>query len=144
VDISVLVCAVEDKVMRDNSHRVERHTDVLFIASAEVDLDKILGKLCIGLCIVKRMRTKLKIKRDNKLFKNLANLKYLSTTLINQTCMHEEIRAEKSTECWSSFGTEYFVFYSGIQKYKDRTASLPVVLYGCKIWSPTLNVNGRT
>jgi len=94
VDISVLVSANEDKVMRDNLHRVKRHTEVLFIASAEVDLDKKkVGKLCIGLCLVKRMRTKLKIKRD-KLFKNLANLKYLATTLINQSCMHEEIRVE--------------------------------------------------
>jgi hypothetical protein len=41
-----------------------------------------------------RMRTKLKIKRDDKLFKNLANLKYLTNALINQTCMHEEISAE--------------------------------------------------
>ena len=94
MDISVLFCADEDKVMRDNLHRVKRHKKVLFIASAEVDLDKIMGKLCIGLCPVKRMRTKLKIKRDDKLFKNLANLKYLTNALINQTCMYEEISPE--------------------------------------------------
>lgn len=31
--------------MRDNLHTVKRHTEVLFIARAEADLDKILGKL---------------------------------------------------------------------------------------------------
>jgi hypothetical protein len=42
------------------------------------------------------MQAKLKIKRDrsNKSFKNLANLEYLETTLINQNSMQEEIGAE--------------------------------------------------
>ena len=82
--------------MRENLHTVKRHTEVLFIASAEVDLDKILGRVCISLWIVKRMQAKLKIKRgtSNKLFKNLANLEYLGTTLINQNSMQEEIGAE--------------------------------------------------
>jgi len=42
------------------------------------------------------MQAKLKIKRgtSNKLFKNLANLEYLGTTLINQNSMQEEIGAE--------------------------------------------------
>lgn len=83
MDISVLVCADEDEVIGENLHRVKRHTEVLFIAIAEVVLDKILGKLSICLCFVKRMQAKLQIKATNKLFKNLANLKYLGTTLIN-------------------------------------------------------------
>ena len=73
MDISVLAYADENKVMRDNLHRVKRHTEVLFIASAEDDLDKILRILGVHLCLVKRMQVKLKIKRDNKLFKILAN-----------------------------------------------------------------------
>jgi len=47
LDISVLVYADEDKVMRHNLHTAKRHTKVLFIASSEGDLDKIMGKLCI-------------------------------------------------------------------------------------------------
>jgi hypothetical protein len=45
LDISVLVYADENKLMRDNLHTVKRPTEVLFFARAEVDLDKILGKL---------------------------------------------------------------------------------------------------
>jgi hypothetical protein len=94
LDISVLVYDDEDKIMGDNLHTVKRHMEGLFIVSAEVDLDKIMGKLSICLCLVKRMQAKSKIKTANALFINLANLKYLGTTLINQNCMHEEIRAE--------------------------------------------------
>jgi hypothetical protein len=44
LDISVLVYADEDKIMGDNLHTVKRHTEVLFITSAEVDLEKNVGK----------------------------------------------------------------------------------------------------
>jgi len=47
LDRSVLVYADKNKVMRGNLHTVKRHAEVLFIASAKVDLDKILGKICI-------------------------------------------------------------------------------------------------
>ena len=33
------------------------------------------------------------------------------------------------------FGAESFVFQFVIQKFKDRTIILPVVLYGCETWS---------
>lgn len=49
MDISVVVCADEDEVMGENLHRVKGHTEALFIASAEVVLHKILGKLSICL-----------------------------------------------------------------------------------------------
>jgi hypothetical protein len=98
--VSVLAYAGENKVLRDNLHTVKRHAEVLIITSAEVNLDKILGKLYIYIyiylfiCLVKRMQAKLKIKRYDKLFKNLANLEHFGTTPINQNCMHEEIREE--------------------------------------------------
>ena len=41
------------------------------------------------------------------------------------------------------FGTESFVFQFAIQKVKDRTIILPVVLYGCETWSLTLREERR-
>ena len=45
-----------------------------------------------------------------------------------------------------SFGAESFVFQVPLQKFKDkdsRTIILPVVLYGCEIWSLTLRDERR-
>jgi len=44
-------------------------------------------------------------------------------------------------KCFLSFGAETSVFQVAIQKFKDqiyRTIILPIVLYGCEIWSLTL------
>ena len=43
-----------------------------------------------------------------------------------------------------SFGAESFVFQFAIQKFEIyRTIILPVVLYGCETWSPTLREERR-
>ena len=68
--------------------------------------------------------------------------KYLGTTLTNQNYIHEEIKSRlKSWNTLLSFGAKSFVFQFAIQKYKikiNKTAILPVVLYGCETWSLTL------
>jgi hypothetical protein len=49
-------------------------------------------------------------------------------------------------ECLLFFGAEIFVFHSAIHKYKIkvyRSIILPVVLYGCEIWSLTLREKRR-
>jgi hypothetical protein len=90
------------------------------------------------------MQVKLKIKRNNKLFKNLANLEYLATTLINQNCMHEEIRAGSADHHSAQNILSSNLVTKNIKINIYRTVILPVVLCGCKIWSLTLNVDGKT
>jgi len=97
--------------------------------------------VCIVLCLVKRMQVKLKIKRNNKLYKNLANLEYLGTILINQNCMHEEIRAGSAGHHSVQNILSSNLVTKNIKINIYRTA---ISLFLCKIWRFTLNVDGRT
>jgi hypothetical protein len=82
------------------------------------------------------------IKTANRSFEDVADFKYLRTTLIDQNCMQEEIksRLNSGNACCRSvqslLSSRLPSWNVKVKTYK--TAILPSVLYGCGTWSLTL------
>jgi len=82
------------------------------------------------------------VRIDNSTFDRVDDFKYLGTTLTNQNSIAEEIksRLRSGNACYHSVQNLLSSWLlSKILKIKIyRTIILPVVLYGCETWSPTL------
>ena len=82
------------------------------------------------------------VRIDNDTFERVEEFKYLGTTLTNQNSIAEEIksRLRSGNACYHSVQN----LLSSRLRSKNlkikiyRTIILPVVLYGCEIWSLTL------
>jgi len=82
------------------------------------------------------------IKTDKSSFERVEEFKYLGTTLTNQDSIQEEIKSRLKSGYACSHSAWNILSSSLISKnFKikiHRTIILPVVLYGCEIWSVTL------
>jgi hypothetical protein len=80
----------------------------------------------------------------NRYFANVAQLRYLGTTITNQNLIQEEIkkRSNSGNACYHSvqnlLSSRLLRKTIKIRIYKTKI--LPVVLYGCETWSLTLRV----
>jgi hypothetical protein len=82
------------------------------------------------------------IKIDNKSFERVEQFKYLGTTLMNRNSIQEEIKSRLKSGITCYHLVQNFLSSSLLSKNIKitlyRTIILPVVLYGCEIWSLTL------
>jgi hypothetical protein len=75
------------------------------------------------------------IKTGNRWFENVAQFKYLGTTITNENLIQEEIkrRLNSGNAVQNILSSRLLSKNIKIRKYK--TIILPVVLYGCETWS---------
>ena len=84
---------------------------------------------------------------DNSSIERVEEFKYLGTTLTNKNYIHEEIKSRLNLGNACYFSVQNILFSSLLSKNLQikiyRTIILPVVLYGCKIWSLILREKRR-
>ena len=87
------------------------------------------------------------IKIDNSSFGKVEEFKYLGTTLKNKNSIQEEIASRLKTvnACYRTVHNflSSNLLYKNLKAKIYRTLILPIVLYGCEIWSLTLREECR-
>ena len=87
------------------------------------------------------------IKSDNTYSERMEQFRYLGTTLMYQNSIQEEIKSRLKSENACYHSVQNLLSSSLLSKNLKikiyRTIILPVVLYGCEMWSLTLREEHR-
>jgi hypothetical protein len=90
-----LVYANDVNIVRENIDTIHKNTKALLDSSKEVGLEVIPEKtkyMLVYRC--QKAGQRQIIKTENRSFESVAKFKYLGTTLTDQNCIHERLRAD--------------------------------------------------
>jgi hypothetical protein len=101
----LLAYADDVNIVEENVDTTEKNTDVLLDASKEVSLEVNPERTkCMLMSRNQKIGQKHSIKIGNRSFEDVSKFKYLRTLLIDQNCMHKEIksRLNSGNACYHS------------------------------------------
>jgi hypothetical protein len=129
-------------IMGENIDTIKKNTEAVLDTNKEVGLEVNLEKTKYMLMsCYQKAGQKHSIKIMNRSFKGMAELKYLETTLTDQSCMHKEIKSRLNSENACNHSVQSVLpsclLSRNIKVKIYKTIILPVVLYGYETWSHT-------
>jgi hypothetical protein len=133
----------------DNSiNTIKENTETLLEASRYVGLEINAEKTKYMIaCFHPNPRQNQNIRIANESFENVAKFKYLRVILTNQNDIHDEIKSRLNSGNACCYSVKKFLSSWLITKNLKikiyNTVMVPVVLYGCEIWSLTLREEHR-
>jgi hypothetical protein len=138
-------------LLGDNIDTIKKNTETLIDANKEVDLEvntKKTKHVCMCCCLChQNAGQNHDIKITNRFFGNVAQFRYLGTTVTNQNLIQEEIKRNQNlgNACYHSVQNllSSHLLYKHIKIRIYKSIIFPVVLYGCEIWSLTLREEHR-
>jgi len=133
-------------ILGGSVHTVKKNTEALVAATKEIGLKVNAYKTKYMIVFRDQNAGRIhSLKMDNSPIEKMEEFKYLGTTLTNQSSIQEEIKSRLKVGHACYYSVQNRLSSSLLSKTLKikiyRTIILPVVLYGCEIWSLTLRRN---
>jgi hypothetical protein len=132
------IVAADINVVGKDIDTIKKNIEALLHASKEVGVEVNPEKTkCMLVSCYQKAEQTYSIKIANRSFEDVAEFKYLGTTLTDQNCMHEESKSRLNS------GNACYHLVQGLLsslllcRNIYKTIILPVVLCGCQTWSLT-------